>query len=85
MAQAVRRYAFDNRLSVQDYRTIPINAPPLEQVLDLGNPSLPAVTLAVLTPTEVRRLQVNHYNMRNVALDRIQTCPLRAATKHSQC
>ncbi len=77
MAHAVRKYSYNNPLSVQDYRTIPINAPPIEQILNLGNPSLPAVTLAVLTPSEVRRLQVNHYNMRNLALDRIQKCPFK--------
>ena len=77
MAHAVRKYSYNNPLSVQDYRTIPINAPPLEQVLNVGNSSLPAVTLAVLTPSEVRRLQVNHYNMRNLALDRIQKCPFK--------
>lgn len=62
-------------LSVQITRDIPINVPPMDAVLNLGRDSLPVVSLSVLTPTEVRRLQRDYDDMRDLILSRAQQCP----------
>lgn len=69
---------FDNingRLNPTGHRFgIPINAPPSEQVLRTFS-SVPMVSKAILTPTEQARLQKDFWDLRNVILWRVSTCP----------
>lgn len=71
----LRAYSYANPLDVQTNRDVPINAPPVDTLLNLRRDSLPVVSLSVLTPTEVRRLQKDYNAMRNLLLSRTQQCP----------
>jgi hypothetical protein len=61
--------------------TVPINAPPVEAILRTGSESVPAVSLAVLTPSEQRRMQTNFFHLRNIALQRTQKCPYQGCDR----
>lgn len=54
---------------------IPINAPPLDLIIDTGARSMPRVSSLVLTPTEQRQLQIDFFDMRNIVLNRSFRCP----------
>ncbi|KAJ4292850.1 hypothetical protein N0V88_005508 [Collariella sp. IMI 366227] len=71
----LREHSYANPLDVQMGLSVPINAPPIDSLLNLGHHSTPFVSLSILTPTEVRRLQRDHYDMRNQALSRTERCP----------
>ena len=71
----LREHSYAHPLDVQMNRTIPINAPPVDALLNLRQDSVPTVSLSVLTPTEARRLQKDHYDLRNLILSRTQRCP----------
>ncbi|AEO59805.1 hypothetical protein MYCTH_2308347 [Thermothelomyces thermophilus ATCC 42464] len=73
--QRLREYSYAHPLDVHMHMSVPINAPPVDRLLDLGHNSVPVVSLSVLTPTEVRRLQQDYHKMRNLALSRIERCP----------
>ncbi|KAL2257501.1 hypothetical protein VTK26DRAFT_97 [Humicola hyalothermophila] len=73
----MREYSYAHPLDVQMEKAIPINAPPVDALLNLRQDSVPVVSLSVLTPTEVRRLQKDYYDMRNLALSRTQRCPYK--------
>lgn len=73
--QRPREYSYANPLNVQMSGATPVNAPPADTLLNLGHDSVPVISLSVLTPTEVRRLQRDHYNMRNLILSRSERCP----------
>ncbi|KAI1074820.1 hypothetical protein F5B20DRAFT_585831 [Whalleya microplaca] len=53
---------------------MPINGPPIESIIKTG-PSMPGVTIAMRTPTEVARLQREVHTLRGQLLDRIRECP----------
>ncbi|KAI0506669.1 hypothetical protein F5B22DRAFT_660065 [Xylaria bambusicola] len=53
---------------------MPLDGPPLESVIKTG-PSMPGVTIAMLTPTEVLRLQQEVHSLRFQLLDRTRECP----------
>ncbi|KAF6811331.1 hypothetical protein CSOJ01_05760 [Colletotrichum sojae] len=55
--------------------SIPINAPPVEEVMRTGGNRVPMVTKNVLTVTEQRRLQEDLWTVRGMALDRLSKCP----------
>ncbi|KAF6831472.1 hypothetical protein CPLU01_06757 [Colletotrichum plurivorum] len=55
--------------------SIPINAPPVEEVMRTGGNRVPMVTKNVLTATEQRRLQEDLWTVRGMALDRLSKCP----------
>ncbi|KAK4464318.1 hypothetical protein QBC42DRAFT_171476, partial [Cladorrhinum samala] len=76
----MRDVSYTQPLSVQTSQAIPMNAPPVEPLLNLGSSSLPIVSLSVLTPTEVRRLQTNFTHMRNMLLSRSERCPYENCT-----
>mgnify|MGYP001501955137 CR=1 FL=1 len=44
-------------------------------MLTLGFGSMPSVSLSVLTPTEMQRLQKDYYAMCNILLHRAISCP----------
>ncbi|KAK3995293.1 hypothetical protein QBC44DRAFT_234386 [Cladorrhinum sp. PSN332] len=71
----LRELSYTQPLSVQTNQALPMNAPPVEPLLNLGSSSLPIVSLSVLTPTEVRKLQINFTHMRNMLLSRSEKCP----------
>ncbi|KAK3385423.1 hypothetical protein B0H63DRAFT_449476 [Podospora didyma] len=71
----MRQYSYAHPLDVQMQGGIPINAPPIDTLLNLGYDNLPTVALSVLTPTETRRLQRDYHNIRNILLSRAQQCP----------
>jgi hypothetical protein len=73
--QRLRERSYAHPLDVRMHMSVPINAPPVDKLLDLIHDSVPVVSLSVLTPTEVRRLQRDYHNMRNLALSRIERCP----------
>ena len=76
MEKAMRRReeSYAHPPEVRTENMIPINAPPLDELLATGSESMPVVTLGVATPTEHRRLQREHYDMRNILLNRSQRC-----------
>ncbi|KAI0440810.1 hypothetical protein F4803DRAFT_563528 [Xylaria telfairii] len=53
---------------------MPLNGPPLESILRTG-PSMPGVSIAMMTPTEVLRLQREVHSLRFQLLDRTRECP----------
>ncbi|KAI1314018.1 hypothetical protein F5Y03DRAFT_1915 [Xylaria venustula] len=53
---------------------MPLYGPPLESVIKTG-PSMPGVSIAMLTPTEVLRLQKEVHSLRFQLLDRTRECP----------
>lgn len=73
--QRLRERSYAHPLDVRMHISVPINAPPVDKLLDLRHDSVPVVSLSVLTPTEVRRLQRDYHNLRNLALSRVERCP----------
>jgi hypothetical protein len=73
--QRLREHSYAHPLDVRMHMSVPVNAPPVDLLLKVGHDSVPVVSLSVLTPTEVRRLQRDHHDMRNLVLSRIQRCP----------
>lgn len=71
----MRKYSWAHPLDVHMRNEVPVNAPPIDLLLDLRKDSLPTVSLSVLTPTEVRRLQRDYASMRNLLLGRVERCP----------
>ncbi|KAI0126300.1 hypothetical protein BJ170DRAFT_683895 [Xylariales sp. AK1849] len=53
---------------------VPLHAAPMESMLRTG-PSVPAVSLAMRTPTEMARLEREVHKLRAIALDRMRECP----------
>ncbi|KAI0188152.1 hypothetical protein EV127DRAFT_434807 [Xylaria flabelliformis] len=53
---------------------MPLHGPPLESIIKTG-PSMPGVSIAMLTPTEVLRLQHEVHSLRFQLLDRTRECP----------
>ncbi|KAK3376930.1 hypothetical protein B0T24DRAFT_232909 [Lasiosphaeria ovina] len=74
-AQRLRELSYAHPLNVQMNQSIPINAPPVDSLLHLDHDSLPVVSLAVLTPTEIHRLQKDYFELRSILLGRSQRCP----------
>ncbi|KAK3317779.1 hypothetical protein B0T19DRAFT_297554 [Cercophora scortea] len=74
-AMRTREFSYTYPLDVQMGKAFPINAPPIDQLLNSGRDSLPAVSLAVLTPSEARRLQNDYFDLRTLILGRTQRCP----------
>ncbi|KAM7191715.1 hypothetical protein V8F20_009192 [Naviculisporaceae sp. PSN 640] len=74
-ALQLREYSYFHPLDIHINNSIPINAPPLENIIDIGKDSTPKLSLGVLTPSEVRRLKKDYFNLRNILLDRTQVCP----------
>ncbi|KAK0649009.1 hypothetical protein B0T16DRAFT_409262 [Cercophora newfieldiana] len=72
-----RERAYDHPPSVHDKNVIPNNAPPLESLLRVQGTSMPTVSIGVPTPSEVRRLQKQYYQLRNVNLNRVAECPYK--------
>lgn len=77
----MREGTYNKPPSVHTDNKIPQNAPPVEKVLRFGSDNLPMISLGVLTPTEQRRLQLDHYHMRNILLERSQKCPYRGCDR----
>lgn len=77
----VREVTYPNPPSVYADNEIPQNAAPIERVLRFGSDNLPPIALGVLTPSEQRKLQIEHYDMRNILLDRSQKCPYRGCDR----
>ncbi|KAK4149934.1 hypothetical protein C8A00DRAFT_37465 [Chaetomidium leptoderma] len=73
--QHLRARSYAHPLDVQMHKSMAVNAPPVDRLLNLGHDSVPVVSLSVLTPTEVRRLQKDHHDMRNLVLSRTERCP----------
>ena len=71
----LREYSYANPLDVRTLKSMPINAPPVDTLLNLGYDSVPMVSLSVLTPTEVRRQQRDYHALRNLLLSRVERCP----------
>ncbi|KAI8947859.1 hypothetical protein F4801DRAFT_559184 [Xylaria longipes] len=53
---------------------MPLHGPPLESIIRTG-PSMPGVSIAMMTPTEVLRLQREVHSLRFQLLDRTRECP----------
>ncbi|RWA03098.1 hypothetical protein EKO27_g12007, partial [Xylaria grammica] len=53
---------------------MPLAGPPLESIIKTG-PAMPGVTIAMMTPTEVLRLQREVHQLRYQLLDRTRDCP----------
>ncbi|KAI1424943.1 hypothetical protein F5Y12DRAFT_796630 [Xylaria sp. FL1777] len=53
---------------------MPLYGPPLEPMIKTG-PSMPGVSIAMMTPTEVLRLQQEVHSLRFQLLDRTRECP----------
>ncbi|KAI0450582.1 hypothetical protein F5B21DRAFT_490595 [Xylaria acuta] len=53
---------------------MPLHGPPLESIIRTG-PSMPGVSIAMLTPTEVLRLQREVHSLRFQLMDRTRECP----------
>ncbi|KAJ3554238.1 hypothetical protein NPX13_g10669 [Xylaria arbuscula] len=53
---------------------MPLNGPPLESIIKTG-PSMPGVSIAMMTPTEMLRLQQEVHSLRFQLLDRTRVCP----------
>ncbi|KAI0546992.1 hypothetical protein F4679DRAFT_377137 [Xylaria curta] len=53
---------------------MPLHGPPLESIIKTG-PNMPGVSIAMLTPTEVLRLQHEVHSLRLQLLDRTRECP----------
>ncbi|KAI0144440.1 hypothetical protein GGR57DRAFT_507494 [Xylariaceae sp. FL1272] len=53
---------------------MPLHGPPLESIIKTG-PSMPGVSIAMMTPTEMARLQREVHSLRAQLLDRIRECP----------
>ncbi|KAI1748884.1 hypothetical protein F4782DRAFT_534003 [Xylaria castorea] len=53
---------------------MPLHGPPLESIIKTG-PSMPGVSIAMMTPTEVLRLQREVHSLRFQLLDRTRECP----------
>ncbi|KAI0018590.1 hypothetical protein F4780DRAFT_514697 [Xylariomycetidae sp. FL0641] len=53
---------------------LPLHGAPIEQMLKTG-PAMPVVSIAMMTPTEMARLQVEVHSLRMLLLDRIRKCP----------
>jgi hypothetical protein len=75
--QRMREHSYAHALDVHSHMSIPVNAPPVDKLLDLGLDSMPVIANSVLTPNEVRKLQEDHRNMRDIVLSRAQRCPFR--------
>lgn len=80
----LREWSYSQPLSINmegQHPAIPINAPPLENLLKVpghnGLPSdcVPVVSTQVMTPKEQRQLQEAFFQMRTFALNRAQPCP----------
>ncbi|KAK4102395.1 hypothetical protein N658DRAFT_395566, partial [Parathielavia hyrcaniae] len=71
----LREFSYAHPLDVGMHMSVPVNAPPVDSLLNLGHDSVPVVSLSVLTPTEIRRLQRDHHDMRNLVLSRTERCP----------
>ena len=71
----LREYSYANPLDVRTLKALPINAPPVDSLLNLGYDSVPVVSLSVLTPTEMRRQQRDYHTLRNLLLSRVEKCP----------
>ncbi|KAL2015206.1 hypothetical protein VTK56DRAFT_6071 [Thermocarpiscus australiensis] len=70
----LREHSYAHPLDVQMNKAIPINVPPVDALFNLRLHSVPVVSLSVLTPTEIRRLQRDYHDMRNLVLSRIKRC-----------
>lgn len=53
---------------------MPLSGPPLESIIKTG-PSMPGVSIAMMTPTEMLRLQQEVHSLRFQLLDRTRVCP----------
>jgi hypothetical protein len=53
---------------------MPLYGPPLESIIKTG-PSMPGVSIAMMTPTEVLQLQRETHSLRLQLLERIRECP----------
>ncbi|KAI0906045.1 hypothetical protein F4823DRAFT_566138 [Ustulina deusta] len=53
---------------------MPLYGPPLETIIKTG-PSMPGVSIAMMTPTEMLRLQKEAHSLRFQLLDRTRVCP----------
>ncbi|KAK4187495.1 hypothetical protein QBC35DRAFT_384837, partial [Podospora australis] len=71
----LRQYAYSNPLTMHMENNIPMAAPPLESLLNIRQPTVPGVSIAVQTPTESRRRDLALFNERNINLMRAQACP----------
>ncbi|ORY70352.1 uncharacterized protein BCR38DRAFT_481484 [Pseudomassariella vexata] len=60
---------------------MPIHGPPMESVIKTG-PSVPEVSLAMRTPTEMARLQREVHMLRGQILDRVRECPYQGCDKY---
>lgn len=69
-----RKYSYTHPLSVHTEGNIPIYAPPLERLLRPPTESMPIVTQAFLTPTEVLQLQRDYFDLRSIVLRRSVQC-----------
>jgi len=76
----LRERSYAHPLSVHDSQNIPVNAPPLEKILSVRGSSMPKVSIGVYTPSDVRQLQKEHYEIRNVNILRTKTCPYDECT-----
>lgn len=79
--RSLREAAYTKAPSVYTNNTIPDNAPPVEKVLRFGFDNLPVMSAGILTPTEQRQVQLDHYALRNIALERSQKCPYRGCSR----
>ncbi|OLN96919.1 Reticulocyte-binding protein-like protein [Colletotrichum chlorophyti] len=61
--------------------SIPINAPPVEDIMRIGGGSVPMVVNNVLTATEQRRLQEHYWTLSRVKIDRVTECPFAKSHK----
>lgn len=89
--QIFREWSYGHPLLIHmegQYPEIPINAPPLEQLLKVPGPdggvsdSVPVLSTQLMTATEQRRLQEAFFKMRSLALGRVQECPFAGCWKY---
>ncbi|KAI0599108.1 hypothetical protein F4775DRAFT_552920 [Biscogniauxia sp. FL1348] len=53
---------------------MPLHCPPRESIIRTG-PNVPGISIGMMTPTEMARLQLEVYSLRNQILDRTRECP----------
>jgi hypothetical protein len=72
---SMRMESYSIPSSIYTHQTIPINAPPVEKILRPSSDSVTGMSIAAMTPTELRQMREELYELRNTVLQRVQRCP----------
>ncbi|KAK3388621.1 hypothetical protein B0T20DRAFT_511276 [Sordaria brevicollis] len=70
----LREFSYANPLTVAMTKDLSVHQNPIDQVLDLKFDNTPRLANGVLTPNETRILQQKYFEMRSVALERVEKC-----------